>query len=510
MSSPEYFLGLDVGTTSVKAALTDCGGIPIGQESTEYPNFSGKYANSVEQSPDDWWAAAQTSIQSLLQKYPVASKVEAMAVSSQAPAFFCVDKHGQPLGNGWIWMDQRAGDICEHVLQPLQEEIIAYSGNRVNPYFMLPKILWQQRHLPELTEKIHCYLQVNGWIVYQLTNKYSIDNTHAALSQLLNIHRDCWERDFLKELGVNADKLPPMFAPKQTVGHLLPAVASSLGLRAGIPVAAGSTDGAAVALGLGLFAEGQIFEMSGQSSGFGIIMHQPMHQPKLVQLRHAVQDQWILKGSMSSTGGSLKWFRDCVDCHSVDCHNVDGRMGGSTAYAAYDEMAAKAPAGANGVVFLPYLAGERAPIWDSSARGIFFGLNMHTTKADLVRAILEGVAYGLKSILDLYPAQMQLQGDILGTGGGYRSALWAQIKADVLGRRISVIQSEFDAGAVGAAHLALLSRGGTIHLSAYHGNQKTYTPTQENAEVYAKCYRIFNKLYANNKELFALCCEIGG
>jgi xylulokinase len=490
MSSDRLYLGIDVGTTSVKTVLTNEFGVPLDEASVEYPTISGSYDKSVEQRPDDWWKAAVKAAVSITTGQRCAF-VEGISVCSQAPALLGVDKNNQPIGNAWIWMDRRSEDLCKKRLLPLEKEIVSYSGNRVDPYFTLPKILWQNQNLPKQAEQTQTYLQVNGWIIFRLTGICSIDDTHAVLSQLYNIDEGRWEIDFLDDVGIYHGKLPQIYRPWDIVGHLLPEPSHALGFREGIPVMAGSTDGAASALGLGLTATGQLFEMSGQSSGLGLIMDRPRRYPKLIQLKHAIEGKWILKGSMTSSGGSLKWFRD----------NLDERSEDTVAFSEYDFIADKVPAGANGVIFLPYLSGERAPVWDANAKGIFFGLSAQTTKADLIRAILEGTAYSLRGIMEEFPSDVQMNREIVGSGGGYKSALWTHIKADVLERPIHTIAGKFDAGAVGAAHIAI--RGVTGKLPILNKETKViFEPDPVHLASYARNYEIFRHLYGNNRNLF--------
>lgn len=488
MWSDKLFLGVDVGTTSVKAGLVDAGGNGLCQVSREYPSF---YPSEgwAEQRAEDWWNAAAAAVRQLTAARPdLASRICCVCVSSQAPTLFGIDRQGNPVGNAMIWMDRRAQGICERELALHKAYIEAYSGNRLDPYYVLPKLLWQKENDPKTYRKVDQYLQINGWLVYRLTGRRTIDQTHAALTQMVNIYQMDWEEKAFGLFGLEMEKWPRICGCGEIVGEVLPAVAEAWGLPPSVLVVAGCIDGAAVPLGLGLRTAGDIFEMSGQSSGIGVLQAEPKFHPNLCSLKHALSGQWILKGSMSCSGGALKWFRDQVD-----------RAGD---YQEYDRLADSSVPGARGVTFLPYLNGERAPLWDTSLRGIYFGISTATDRADLVRAIMEGTGYALRTILEEFGTELEKK-PILGTGGGYRSPVWTQIKADILNREICVYKMGFDAAVRGDAFLCMQALGLPIPWPELDAGS-VCRPKAENRAVYDVGYELFQKIYRANRELFPL------
>ena len=494
MSCEKTFLGIDLGTTSVKAALIAVDGRPFGQERVEYEIIQLR-PMWVEQSPLCWWERTAEAVRRLARRFPRQTEaVGAVAVSGQAPALLGLDRYGEPVGNAVIWMDRRAEGLCRERLRPRAEEIAAFSGNRPDPYFMLAKLLWLKEQRPEQYKNTACFLQANGWIVYRMTGRFSADRSGAALTQLWDRRTGEWAVDFCESAGIDTSKLPPLFECAEAVGTLTADAAEILGLPRGIPVAAGCIDGGTAPLGLSMIRPGDAFEMSGQSSGIGLVLDEPRPAGRLCLLRHAVDNRWILKGSMSASGGSLRWFRDQIEEAAAD----------ENAYERYDRMAAAVEAGAGGLIYLPYLAGERAPLWDSSARGIFFGLHFGIDKAYMVRAIMEGTAYHLRKIKEAFPEGAEIT-RLTGTGGGYRSRVWSQIKADVLGLPIFVQEPQVDAAAMGAALLAARAAGAMRFESlAELPVTEAYEPDCGNRERYDRGYELFCRLYEANSPLFGL------
>ncbi|MBP1934571.1 xylulokinase [Ammoniphilus resinae] len=494
MPSRDTFLGIDVGTTGVKATLIDRNGKVMVQRRVEYPTFHLRPL-WVEQNPWDWWRATCSAIREVTKfSEEGAGNIRGVGVSGQAPSLLGIDAEGQPLGNAFIWMDRRSEQECGELATLVGKETIQnISGNRIDPYYMLPKLLWQKKHQRDRYERAKGYVQANGWIIYRLTKKASIDISHAALTQLYHISEQRWDASLIRELGLSLDKLPDIYRCMEIVGHVTSEAASLLGLNEGIPVVAGAIDGATAPLGLKLIKPNQAFEMSGQSSGIGVILDQPVTHPNLALLKHAVDGQWILKGSMSATGGSLQWFRD----------QLDGRTGQVDAFSDYEKLVRTIPAGSKGLIFLPYLAGERAPLWDSHARGMFFGLQLSTDKAQLIRSIMEGTAYGLKTIQDELRNAGWFMKSLLGTGGGYFSKEWSQIKADILGTEIKVLSTDVETASLGAAYLALLCvTGGTVADLPESKIITTYVPNLDHQKIYQSGYFVFKSLYQRNKELF--------
>lgn len=492
LSEQDIFLSLDVGTTSVKAGLVNGLGQGLAQASREYPTrFLSQ--TRVEQSAWDWWEAATQAVRRLTAEYPALAKsIRCVSVSSQAPTLFAIDEKGQPVGDGVIWMDQRSECLCQERLAPHKDYIQKVTGNRLNAYFVLPKLLWQKENEPESYKRAWKYLQINGWLVFKLTGRCSIDLSSAALTQTLNIHTLRTEEELFSLFGLDAGKWPEVRGCGEIAGTVTEAAARLWEIPSGIPVAAGCIDGASSPLGLGLTRPGEIFEMSGQSSGIGVILPAPEFHPNLCLMKHALPGLWLQKGSMSCSGGSLKWFRD----------QIDGCPGAS--FQEYSRLAESSAPGAHGVTFLPYLCGERAPLWDRTLRGMFFGLGLDTGKADLVRAVMEGAAFALRTILDEFRLPQARERILLGTGGGYRSRIWSQIKSDVLNCTIQVWQTDFDAALRGNALLAMQALGCPLPANRRLLSEHTavYRPDPRTRELYELRYQHYLRILRANRTLF--------
>ncbi len=490
MLSSELFLGLDVGTTAVKASCLGVDGIVQEQVRTEYPTAFGP-GGRVTQKPVDWWDAAKQCLQQL--SADRRARITGIAVSSHAPTLLGVAEDGTPLMDARIWADRTAAEESR-ALEALwgQSRIEALVGNRMDPYFLAPKLAQLRAERGNDLGAIPLFVQANGWLVHRLCGVWSIDDTHAALTQLYAADSGDWDDGVLQDLGVHRGQLPPLFSPSATVGHLTKAAAGELGLTAGIPVHAGSIDGSTSALGAGLTEAGRLYEMSGQSSGIGVITDDVIPHRRLVNLKHAIDGRWILKGSMSATGGSLRWLRDVVGAGATDAED----------FAEFTRLAADADPGSGGVLFLPYILGERAPIWDPDARGVWFGLNATTSRADLVRSVMEGAAFGLRSVLG------ELEGIdhdplIHGSGGGYLSQEWTQIKADVLGLPISVSWEQSDTASRGAALLALAGAGIPLPHDDDAPGQELVRPEDSLADLYDELFKEFVSLTSASASHFA-------
>lgn len=491
LSSNAIFLGIDIGTSSVKAGFVDESGRGLLQTFAEYPTYYEE-GGRVEQSAWDWWEATTKAVQKLTKQAPqYAQAVQAISVSSQSPALFGIDLKGVPVRRAMIWMDQRAEEICNQELKSQETYIHQYSRNRLNSYYMLPKLVWQKKYLPEDYKKTKCYLQANGWINYQLTGNCVTDVTNANLTQLMNVDTKDWDRGIFERLDIDIGKMAPVVSSTSSIGKIRPEIAKLWGVSSEAVVAAGCVDGSSAPFGLGLSSEGDVFEMSGTSSGIGVILKEPCFCPNLCLMKHVKKDLWFLKGSTSCSGGSLKWFRDYVDAGREDA-----------TFEEYSRLAEEVAPGAGGVLFLPYLNGERAPLWDSRLRGVSLGFGVSTSRGELIRSMMEGTAYALRTILEEFPERYQQQTTILGTGGGYKSAIWSQIKADVMGRPIQVYKMEFDAAVLGSAYVAMEAVGVSVPEMSKDSGTTLYQPNAELEELYRHQYKRFKKLYQATRVLF--------
>lgn len=509
MSTAELLVGIDIGTTGAKVIVSDRHGRVLAQAGEEYPTHFPQ-PGYAEQEPEQWWQAVCHVLGKVLAAPGVtAQAVAAIGVSCQAPSLVAVDAQGVPVHPALIWMDRRSETQCDTLRATVDETLIArINGGRIDPYFLAPKLLWLRDQAPDAYARCHTILQANGYIVHKLTSVFSMDNSHGPLTLLFDTERQQWSPALLDALQIDPAKLPPIVPCAEIVGAVTARAAAMTGLPAGAPVIAGMTDGTAAAVEVGLVHPGQAAEMTGQSTVLLVCSDTPYRGRDLFPLGHAIPGLHLVVGAMVATGGALRWFRD----HLGESEVATATQTGVDPFDLLSQKAAQSPPGANRLIFLPYMYGERSPIWDSAARGVFFGLSLATTKGDMVRAILEGAAYGLRhnvetATVDGFPVAM-----LACVGGGARSALWNQIKADVLQRPVS-LPGAASGAAMGNAIVAAAGVGLYPSIAeAVAGMVRSgprYTPQPELAQLYDDSYRVYRALYPALRQAFHDLAAVG-
>lgn len=506
-TNPDLLLGIDIGTTSVKCVLVDPQGIVLAEAAQEYPT---RYPRPgwAEQDPEQWWHAVCATVPRLFTAGRVPMAVAAVGVSCQAPSMVAVDRSGAPLHPAIIWMDRRSEPQCAWLHEQVGASTIRQiNGGRIDPYYMAPKLLWYQQHAPDAYRATWQVLQANGYIVHKLCGVYCMDVSHGPITLGFDSAANCWSDQLVNAMGLDAAKLPPVVPCSQVVGHVSRTAAAVCGLAPGIPVIAGMTDGTAAAIAAGLVNVGDAVEMTGQSTVLLICNDAPYLGDELIPLGHAVPGRYLVVGALVASGGALRWFRDQLG----ETERAEAAARGADPFDLLSELAAQSPPGANRLLFLPYMFGERSPIWDSHARGVFFGLSLATRKHDLIRAILEGAAYGLRHNVETAARAGFPLTKLACVGGGANSALWNQIKADVLSRPIHLPQSA--AGApLGAAIVATAGVGLYPSLAQavrqmVRGGPE-FRPNPSHAACYDALYGVYLGLYPALKASFRDLAEV--
>ena len=490
-------LGVDVGTSAVKAALFDLNGVLEAAAHVEYPTHYLR-PDWVEQQPEDWWRACCGAIrQALAAVEDGAERVVGVGVSAQAPTLIAVDRDGVPLRPALIWMDRRAEaevrELCDRVGA---EEIYRITGNRPDPYYLAAKLLWFGKHEPELMRRTAQFLQITGFINHRLTGTFAVDDVHAALLQLRERETGRWSDVICEACRVDPAQLPSVQLGHEVQGEVTAQAAEFTGLRPGTPVMVGTVDGAAAALEAGVAQPGIAAEMTGTSTVVMIPHTGGISESSLIAMPHAIPSVHLLVGAMVSSGASLKWYRDqfgLVEQQAAHLLHAD-------VYDLLTRQAEQAPPGSDGVIFLPYMMGERSPLWHTNARGVLFGLSLATTRSATIRAVLEGTAFALRHNLEMASQAGAQVREIRSVGGGARSALWNQIKADVLG--LPIMLPEASAGApFGDAMLVALGLGYfpdlLSRLSQIVQIKTVYEPRSEYQGLYDELYGIFRDLYVH-------------
>jgi xylulokinase len=487
-----YILGIDSSTTATKALLMDANGRVVSIGRSEY-GFDTPKPLWAEQSPESWWLATVDSIRQVLSHAGIAgTEVEAVGMTGQMHGLVLVDHEGEVLRPSILWNDQRTQAECDEIRDRVgREHLISVTGNDALTGFTAPKALWVAKHEPGVYEKVAHVLLPKDYVRYRLTGEYALDKAGASGTILFDLAARDWSPEIIRALGINAAWLPPTFEGPAVTGGLTAEAAAATGLALGTPVVAGGGDQAANAVGVGAVSPGVIAMSLGTSGVVFASTDHPAIEPegRLHAFCHAVPDMWHLMGVMLSAAGSLRWFRDTI-APAVD-------------YRSLDEAAASVPAGANGLLFAPYLSGERTPHPDPLARGAFVGLTLRHDVSHMARSVMEGVAFGLKDSVELIATMTQL-GEVRISGGGAQSSVWLQIIADVTGLPVRVVGTS-EGAAHGAALLAATGVGAFNSVGEACATAVEVGPPVEPGEdvdIYADLYGIYRAIYPSLRASF--------
>ena len=479
--------GIDVSTTATKAILVDGDGVVRAAASAEY-DLSAPRPLWSEQDPGLWWSAARDAIpRALAAAGATGDDVEAVGLTGQMHGAVLLDARGQVVRPAILWNDQRTGAECDEIRERVgPERLIEITGNDALTGFTAPKLLWVRNHEPELWRQVALVLLPKDEVRRQLTGDAATDVAGGSGTLLFDLAARTWSRELLDALDLDPGLFPATFEGPAVTGRVSAEGAAATGLRAGTPVVAGGGDQAANGVGVGATDEGVVALSLGTSGVIFAATRSPVHEPRgrVHAFCHAVPGRWHLMSVMLSAAGSLRWFRDAL---------APGEPFGDLAAAAGDVEAAT-----DGLYFLPYLTGERSPYPDPLARGAFVGLTTAHDRRHLTRAVLEGVAFGLRDGLDLMlAAGMPRPTQIRASGGGLASPVWTQILADVLDAEL-VTPSTTEGAAFGAATLAAVGAGwfGDVPAAADALVQTSPAASPGAASApYAEAHTAFRELY---------------
>ena len=482
-----YVLGIDVSTTATKAVLIDESGAVVGVGASAY-GFSVPRPLWSEQDPELWWDGAVAAIRSVIATTGVpADEVVAIGLTGQMHGAVLLDVAGDVLRPAILWNDQRTATECDAIRDALgPERLIAITGNDALTGFTAPKLVWVRDHEPDVWRRIAHVLLPKDYLRLRLTGDYALDKADGAGTLLFDLAARDWSTEVLDALRIERAWMPPTWEGPEITGVVTAIAAAATGLRAGTPVVAGGGDQSANAVGVGAVTVGTMALSLGTSGVVFATTDRPLYEPhgRVHAFCHAVPGRWHLMSVMLSAGGSLRWFRDAI---------VPGVEFGDLV-----DAAAEIPAGSGGLLFLPYLSGERSPHPDPLARGAFVGLTLTHDLRHLTRAVLEGVAFGLRDGLDLMiDAGTPVPDQIRASGGGTESPLWRQILADVLGAEIATVNTS-EGAAYGAGVLAAVGAGWYPSVEAASAALVTATPVASpgpDTEAYRDAHAIYRELY---------------
>lgn len=500
----KLLMGIDIGTSACKVAVFDNDGKVLAQAGKAYQVYHlGQ--GWVEQDPLEWWQKVCEAIQAVLSALKAqgitASQIGAIGVDGQSWSAIPVDQDGKVLHNTPNWMDNRAHAITERIKGEIgNDQIVAISGNSFEPTYSTPKILWFKEHRPEIFRQTAKFLQSNSYIIYRLTGQITQDISQGYGLHVFNINTGTYDYQLCDQLGIPAEMLPPLYPCHEVVGTITPQAGTETGLSPGTPVVAGGLDAACGTLGAGVVAIGETQEQGGQAGGMSICIDRALAHPRLILSCHVVPGRYLLQGGTVGGGGTLKWFKEQLGAYEVELEKTTGK----NAFETFSELADTVSPGSDGLVFLPYMAGERSPIWDVHAKGVFFGLSYDKTKAHLIRAIMEGCAYALLHNLDTAETAGVAAKILNAMGGAANSEVWTQIKSDVTGKVIQVPSSD-TATTLGAAILAGVGVG--VYRDCKEAVHRTirikriHQPDEANHQVYRRYYQLYRELYQQLKGL---------
>ena len=509
---PNLIIAHDLGTTGNKATLYSADGELVGSAFSGYETrHFGQ--NCVEQEPEDWWRAVVDSTHRLLAESGVgADDVACVSFSAQMMGCVPVDGCGRVLRPSIIWADQRAVEQTTLVAERVgADRIYELTGHRLGPSYSLQKILWVRDNEPETFAQTHCFLQAKDTIVMRLTGAYVTDYSDASGTNCFDLRKRAWSTEILDAVDLDAALLPDPKASTEVVGEVLPGPAEECGLRAGTPVVIGGGDGSCAAVGAGSVREGAAYNYIGSSSWVALATREPLLDPqqRTVTFAHLHPDLYMPAGTTQAAGACYQWFRNTLCAAEM----AQAEASGEDAYELLNAMAHGIAPGAEGLVFLPYLMGERTPHWNPNARGAFIGLSQNHTKAHMCRAVLEGVAMNLATVLDLFRALGESPETMRVIGGGAKGEVWRQIMADAYGIPVQLPAHLEEATSLGAAVAGGIGVGLFKDFSVAEeiaGIILTQEPNEEAKGVYERFKPVFQGAYEGLVPTFEGLVGFGG
>ena len=505
-----YFLGLDIGTSGTKALLIDESCRPVASASREYPLIIPRPL-WAEQNPEDWWDAVVATTRDVLVKAGIdGSSVAGIGLSGQMHGSVFLDSAGLVLRTAILWCDQRTQAECDWLTERIGPENLARTiGNPVLTGFTAPKIIWLRNHEPDVYARVARVLLPKDFIRLRLTGAHASEVSDASGTALFDIARRTWSNEALDAAEIPRSFMPECAESIEVTGRVNSAAASATGLTVGTPVVGGGGDQAAGAVGSGIVEAGVVSSTVGTSGVVFAFADSPAVDPALRvhTFCHAVPGKWHTMGVVLSAGGSMRWLRDTLYVPEVEA----ARTGGPDAYSAIAAEAATVAPGSEGLIFLPYLTGERTPYPDPHARGVFFGLTLRHTRAHMARAVMEGVAFALNDTFRIFEDLGVEISQVRASGGGAKSPEWRQIHADVTGHE-HVTLSIDEGPALGVALLAAVGTGAYATVadacSAAIQTVSSVSPRQEAHQRYRKVNEVYRSLYPALKEQFAAIYEV--
>ena len=493
----KYLAGLDIGTSGAKCVIIDQNGNVLSSVTKSYPVYTPRAAWS-EQEPHDWFVASCNGLlEAIIQSGINSHDIVSLGLSGQMHGLVPLGSNNHVLRRAILWNDQRTEKECEYIIKQAGglEGLLFHTNNNMLPGYTAGKILWLRNHEPEIYEKMRSFVLPKDYIRYKLTSVIATDVSDASGTGLFDVKHRKWAYPLISKLGLSGIKFPKVYESDQITGYITKEASAFTGLPEGLPVCGGGGDAVIQTTGMGLVDEGTIGLIIGTSGVVSMATKCYSHNTTGALQYFCNNDKslWQAFGCQLSSGGSLEWLKNALYEQS------------DNAFKLIDEEAANSMPGVNKLLFFPYLSGERCPFSDPNARGVFFGLSMLHGRKDMARAVMEGVTFGLRQILELIKKGTPgLQPkEIISSGGASKSALWRQIQADVFNLPVKTLEGAVEGGAFGAALVAGVSSGiwGNIFEAVKVLNVKSVTnPISENTKIYDDIFDVYDKTYAHFKQ----------
>lgn len=501
-----HILGIDIGTTAIKAAVFDENGVLLGDKTQEYILDTPSNV-MVELDADKYKEAFAGAVRGAVQKSGVETgSIVSLGISAQGETFFNLDESGKPLRPGIVWMDNRAQVEADEIERAFGNERIHQTTGQVSMCATWPaaKILWIKKNQPEIFKKTKKYVLIEDYFVYLLTGKYVSEDSLLCSTILWNINTRQYWNEMLEFLDISTQQLPEILKPGSLAGEITDSGAQWLGLQKGTQIVLGALDQACGAIGVGNVKPGIFSESTGAALGTVAMTEDIIIDPsgEMPCFASAIPGKYMIH-SFSTGGMVIRWFRDSFCQTEIENEN----RGGKNAYTTIDEMVDRIEPGCQGLRMLPHLQGAGAPDSDSTAKGVFFGVTLSHKKAHFARAIMEGVTMVLLRMAERAKALGADIGEVRSMGGGAKSSVWCQIKADAMGVPVKIMKNTESAACLGAAILAGKAVGiwNNVEEAAekFAEYEKEYTPQKQNKDIYSRLLKDYKNLFANMKELFS-------
>lgn len=490
----KYLLAHDLGTSGNKATLFTTEGTLV--KSIVY-SYNTNYFNSnwAEQDPEDWWKAVCSTTSEILKDIDK-SLVAAVSFSGQMMGCLCVDRNGNPLKSSIIWADQRAVKEADSIREKIGEErFYKITGHRISPSYGLQKLLWIKNNQPEIYANTYKMLNSKDYIIFKLTGKFVTDYSDATGTCILDLNTYRWSEELICITGIEGDKLPELRKSTDVIGGVSEQAAVLSGLAVGTPVVCGGGDGVCATVGAGCIKEGSAYSIVGSSSWISMTSEKPIYDDRMRTFNwaHIVPGYVAPCGTMQAAGVSYSWLKNQI-CTS---ETREAEEKGISPYEIINREIEKSPSGANGLLFLPYLLGERSPRWNPNARGAFIGLTIEHKREDILRSVLEGVTLNLNVILDVFKQHTDIK-QLIVIGGGAKGKVWRQIMADVYNLRILKPNYLEEATSMGAAVTGGVGVGVFKDfevINKFIEIDAVQDPIEENSKKYRQLAPIFDDCY---------------